>query len=161
GCEGIGLMWTFLAVYLWVYRADLRFPRALLLFPLGTGLIWLSNAVRIAALVAVGTWLSPAVATTGFHSQAGWVAFLAISLGLVVLTRRVRFLRARGPDETAARGPNPTAAYLMPLLAVLATAMLTGAFSGGFDNLYALRALAAGAALWFFWRQYPGLRWSW
>src|SRR5207248_794031 len=83
----------------------------LLLFPLGTGLVWLGNGVRIAALVAVGNWLSPAIATTGFHSQAGWLAFLGVALGLTVLTRSTGFFRACDPAEPAPRGDNPTAAY--------------------------------------------------
>ncbi len=36
GYEGIGLMWVTLGAYLWVFRARLRFPHALLLLPIGT-----------------------------------------------------------------------------------------------------------------------------
>ena len=37
--------------------------------------------MRIAALVLVGTRVSPEVALGGFHSQAGWLAFNALALG--------------------------------------------------------------------------------
>ena len=51
GYEGIGLIWAFLTAYLVLFRRRLRFPRALLLFPIGTLVMWLANGVRIAALV--------------------------------------------------------------------------------------------------------------
>ncbi len=71
GYEGIGLVWAFLGAYLWFFRQRLRFPHAWLLIPLGTVVIWLANAARIAALVAIGTWVSEDIAAGGFHSQAG------------------------------------------------------------------------------------------
>lgn len=161
GYDGIGLIWVFVGVYLWLFRHRLRFPRAWLLLPVGTVLIWLLNALRIAALVAIGTWWSPAVAKGGFHSAAGWLAFNAVGLGLVVLSRRARLFCESEPSPGEARGSLPTTAFLTPLLAVVATAMLTGAFSHGFDRLYPLRVLAAAGALWSFRRDYVGLRWTW
>src|SRR5262249_35499128 len=56
GIEGMGLVSVFLAVYLWVYRRELRFPQAYLLFPIGMLTIWFLNAVRIALLVVIGDW---------------------------------------------------------------------------------------------------------
>jgi exosortase E/protease (VPEID-CTERM system) len=160
GYEGIGLIWVFLGAYLWLFRRRLRFPQALLLLPLGTAVMWLGNVVRIAALIGLGTrW--PEVALGGFHSQAGWLAFNAAALGLVALTRSVRFFAADDPQPAQADEGNATAAYLAPLLAVVATAMITGAFTGGFDTLYPLRVVAAALALWYFRRQYTTLRWTW
>ena len=56
------------------------------------------------------------------------------------VSRRARLFSApRQRDELGpGPGPNPTAAYLAPLLAVVATGMLTGAFHRGFDRAYAL-----------------------
>ena len=48
----------------------------------------------------------------------------------------------------------------MPFLTILAAAMITRATSAGFEWLYPLRFLAAGAALWFFRRKYAELDWS-
>ncbi|WZP00729.1 exosortase E/protease, VPEID-CTERM system [Isosphaeraceae bacterium EP7] len=157
GYEGIGLVLVYLGVVLWVDRRGFRFPRALLLLPLGAVAIWLANAIRLAALVAVGAWVSPAAARRGFHAQAGWLAFNAVALGLVALARRTRALR-RGPGSARAVRPTPSAPYLMPMLAMVAAAMITGAFSDGFDRLYPARVLAALAALAWFRRRYPGLR---
>ena len=74
------------------------------MLPLGTVLIYLANAVRITALVALGTWGSPAVALGGFHSQAGWLAFNGVALGLVVLAQRLRFFTATEAEAGPARG---------------------------------------------------------
>src|SRR5262249_58040956 len=107
GYEGIGLIWAFLGIYLWLFRDRLRFPQAFLLLPLGTLVIWLLNAVRIAALILIGTWGSRQVALGGFHSQAGWLAFNLAALALVFLTQRMRLFSTQ---TGSAAGPNPTAA---------------------------------------------------
>jgi exosortase E/protease (VPEID-CTERM system) len=166
GYEGIGLVIVFLALYLWIFRDTLRFPHSLLLFPIGAFAIWLANSVRISTLIAIGTSYSKEVAMGGFHSQAGWIAFSAIALGLIVLTRRFR-LFSRLPDVQAAAaadlGPaDATAsALLVPLLALMAGVMLTSAFaSRGFDGLYPLRPILTAAAIWHYRRVYRGWDWS-
>lgn len=172
GYEGIGLLSVFVAAYLWLFRRELRFPQALLLWPAGIIVLWLSNAVRIAGLIALGTAGWQQVALGGFHSQAGWLAFNAVALGLAVLARRMRFfaLESLPPAPSASEGSTPVAsapgwcpatAYLAPFLAIVATTMLTAAFTAGFDVLYPLRVLAAGAILWSCRRGYAELRWSW
>jgi exosortase E/protease (VPEID-CTERM system) len=159
GYQGIGLIWVFLGTYLWLFRSAFRFPRALLLLPLGTVLVWLANAARIVALIMIGTWVSPAIAFGGFHSYSGWLLFCAVALALAAVARRARFFAAVAPLPE--HRDNPTAAYLAPLAAGIAASMLTGAFSaGGPDALYPLRVVAAGGALWLFRREYRGIRWT-
>ena len=163
GYEGIGLIAVFLAAYLWLFRGNLRFPLALLLLPLGTIAIYLVNAVRIAALVVVGEYVSPEVALGGFHSQAGWLGFNAVALGLVMLTGHLSwFTKAEALPKSAAA--NLSAAYLVPLLALVTANMLTAAFGvGGFDSYYPLRVLVVGCALWWYRGAYRPLlsNWSW
>ncbi len=164
GYESIGLIWVFLGVYLWAFRRSLRLPRALLLLPLGAVLMGLLNVFRIASLIAVGTWVSPDIAIGGFHSYAGWLLFCGVALGMVATTRRSSFFTAVPLVSSEGIGPNPTAAYLGPLLALLTVSMLGSAFSrgsGGFEILYPLRVLAVAATLWIFRRQYQGLGWTW
>jgi exosortase E/protease (VPEID-CTERM system) len=161
GFEGIGLVVTFLAAYVSLFRQRLRFPHALLLLPLGAIIIWLLNAVRVAALIAIGTSWSRDVAAGGFHSQAGWLLFNGVSLGMIAVATRVRFLQrddfAARPIQNAARAP----AYLAPFLALLAVGMITGAVSTGVDWLYPLRLIAAAMVLWSFRSVYANLDWSW
>jgi exosortase E/protease (VPEID-CTERM system) len=149
GYEGIGLIWVLMAGSFWIFRDRFRFPAALLLVPLGTALIWFANSVRIAALVAVGTLVSPEIALTGFHSYTGWLAFNIMGLGVLTAALHCRFFCVV-PATTLDRSTErfPTAAYLAPLLAIVATAMVTGAFSQGFDRFYPLRLVAAAIALW-------------
>jgi exosortase E/protease (VPEID-CTERM system) len=162
GYEGIGLILAFLTVYVWLSRKSMRFPQALILFPLGAAAIWIVNIFRIVALIAVGTSGWPAVAKGGFHSQAGWVGFSAVALGLVALTsRRGYFMRPAETAPAAVAEPNPTAAYLVPFLTIVASAMITGAFSAGFDQLYPVRVLAAAVAIWIFRKSYADVKWSW
>lgn len=154
GYEGIGLIIGFLTLYLSLFRAELRFPRAFLLYPIGIVAIWLFNAVRIAVLIAIGNSWSAEVALGGFHSQAGWIAFIAIALGLIALIHNSRFfVRNRAPFAPPARAGEPlSTALLLPIVVLLATTLLSGALSAGFDWFYPLRVLATGAALLCFWR---------
>jgi exosortase E/protease (VPEID-CTERM system) len=165
GFEGIGLIWILLLGSLWVFRERFRFPAALLLLPIGTVLIWLSNAVRIATLVAIGTLVSPTIAVGGFHSYSGWLLFNLLGLGLLTAALRCPYLvmPAEAADQPASRSTSPTAAYLMPLLAIVATMMVTAAFTEGFDRLYPLRVAAAATVCWWYRREYAELRpaWSW
>ena len=152
GYEGIGLIWVFLSAYLVTNRHELRFPQALLLIPIGTLAVWIANAFRLTGLIAIGTWLSADVALGGFHSYSGSLLFSAVALTIVWAARRSSFFVATDVRETAptAAGPNVTAAYLLPFLAIVAMQMLAGAASTGthsFDVAYPLRVIAAVAAL--------------
>jgi exosortase E/protease (VPEID-CTERM system) len=160
GYEGIALIWVFLLFFLWHYRKDLRFPEALLLLPLGTAVMWMANGVRIAALIGLGTAGHPDIALAGFHSQAGWLAFNVVALGLLVAIRSSRcFVTAAALDECSGRswGSLP---YLAPLLVTFAAAILTGALSSGFDWLYPARVLAVAGTLWWFRRDHATMSWS-
>lgn len=152
GYEGIGLIWVFLSAYLVTHRRELRFPNALLLIPIGTLAVWIANSVRLTVLIAIGTWISADVALGGFHSYSGSLLFSGVALVIVWAARRSAFFVETTADASPARtvGPNLTAAYLLPFLAIVATQMLGGAASTGttsFDLTYPLRVLAAVAVL--------------
>lgn len=162
GYEGVGLIGVFVGVYLWLFRQRLRFPQALLLLPIGLVMVWCANALRIAALILLGTWISPDIAVMGFHAYSGSLLFCAIALGLVAGAQRSTWFAAAHVPDAAVEAGTATTAYLGPLLAILLTSMLTGLVSsGGFDVLYPLRVLAAGATLYAFRREYSALRWRW
>jgi len=162
GYEGIALITVFVAAYLWFVRRDLRFPAALALVPFAAAAAWTLNLLRIVALVAIGTAGWPHVALGGFHSQAGWLSFNALALGIVALVHRGQYFRLASthPAPVVARDDDGTTAYLAPFAMVLAGALVTGAFSAGFDWGYPLRVIAAGAVLWTLRREYRGLGWS-
>lgn len=156
GYEGIGLMAVYLIIYLTLFRHDLRFPRAYLLVPLALAAIWLANVLRLVALVWIGDRVSPTLAVGGFHSQAGWVGFNAVTVGLLILAHRSRlFTRETGSQS---KGSDATLAYLTPLLAAIAVQMIAVALSPQPMTLYPVRTLVAGALLAYFWRRYTVLR---
>jgi exosortase E/protease (VPEID-CTERM system) len=161
GLEGMSLILVFTIAWLWYFRREYRFPRALWLLPLGLTLMFALNAVRIAVLVLIGNAGHPEVAEYGFHSQAGWIAFNAVAVGIAFWTRRSRWLnRSENPlrgDQT----DNPTAVLLMPLLAILAAGMLSLAISGRFEWLYPLRLFACLAVIIAYRHRLAALDWRW
>jgi exosortase E/protease (VPEID-CTERM system) len=153
GYEGIGLITIFVSGYLWLFRGNLRFPQAFILLPCGIVVIWLVNAVRITLLVLFGTYVSPEIALAGFHSASGWLGFIAVALSMVAVTQQMPFFAARQSEaETRTRESDLTAAYLAPLMALLATIMVTGVLTSEFDCFYPVRVIGTAAAIWLFWR---------
>jgi exosortase E/protease (VPEID-CTERM system) len=171
GLEGVGLMLAFCAAWLWFFRREYYFPRALVVIPLGVLAVFLLNAVRIAVLILIGNAGYDRVATVGFHSQAGWIAFNLAGFGVAILAHTNPWLSRVAAEKRAGRtraghsrsATNPTAAYLMPLLAILAAGMIAHALSADFEVWYPLRLLAALAVLWFYRGSYAGanLTFSW
>ncbi len=162
GLEGVGLMLAFCTAWLWYFRREYYFPRALIIVPLAALLVFFLNAVRIAALVLIGDAGYAQIAMFGFHSQAGWIAFSLAAFGVAILASQSPWLNrtARQPRASTNDG---TAAYLMPLLAILAAGMLAHALSAGFDLLYPLRLACAAIVLWAYRHRYRELDWhaSW
>lgn len=147
GLEGMGLILAFTAAWLICFRREYIFPRALLLIPAGILTMFALNSLRIAALMLIGNGGYPNVALYGFHSQAGWIAFNAAACGLVFLSRRSAWLSRDTAPASGAATDNPTATYLMPLLAVIAAGILSNAMSGQFETFYPLRLILGLAAL--------------
>jgi exosortase E/protease (VPEID-CTERM system) len=153
GYEGIGLISVFVGSYLFLFRRNLRFPQAFILLPSGILAIWLLNAVRITLLVLFGTYVSPQIALGGFHSASGWLGFIVVALSMVAVTQQKPFFAVRRAEaKTKTPESDQTAAYLAPLMALLALIMVTGVFTSGFDWFYPVRVLGTAAAIWFFWR---------
>jgi exosortase E/protease (VPEID-CTERM system) len=163
GLEGLALMLAFCVAWLVFLRDEYVWPRALILIPLGLLLSFALNVVRIAVLMVIGHAGYPDVAMYGFHSQAGWIAFNLIACGIAFFSRRSRWLNRTAQSERSEASANPTAAYLIPFLAILAGGIVARAASGGFETLYALRPVAAALALAIFWRGFASLNWrfSW
>ncbi|HRE42963.1 MAG TPA: hypothetical protein PKY87_03215, partial [Terricaulis sp.] len=80
------------------------------------------NALRIALLVSIGARISPQLALDGFHAQAGWVLFLAVTISLMAVAHQVRFFRSDAPARDAAPDPalKRAAALLAPFAALMA-----------------------------------------
>jgi exosortase E/protease (VPEID-CTERM system) len=147
GFEGIGLVWVFVTCHLWLFRATLRFPHALLLLPAATLVMWGANVLRVAVLVALGSWVSPDVAAEGFHSVAGVAVLCATVIAVIGVSRRLPFFQAGAASRADASG-NPTAAHLLPLLVLVGGSMLVQAFALARSPLALLPVLAGGLLAW-------------
>ena len=161
GLEGMSLILIFTIAWLWYFRKEYRFPRALLLIPLGMALMFGLNALRIAVLVLIGNAGYPEVAAYGFHSQAGWIAFNAVAVGMAFWTRHSSWLNRSENLLEGNQSDNPTAVFLMPLLAILAAGMLSHALSGRFEWFYPLRLFACLGVIVIYRDRLATLDWSW
>lgn len=160
GYEGIGLVTAVLGLYLAVFRKQLAFPNAFFLLPAGILAIWLFNAVRIAALVSLGAHFSPKMAVGGFHSQAGWIAFILVTVGVMMAGHNLSiFQKRKGQDKSDKSAPAASAqpgeeidalAWLAPFIGLMAASIVASAFAPNDQWLYGLRVAAVGAALWMF-----------
>ena len=161
GYEGLGLMLVFISAWLWFHRADWRFPQAFVLVPISLAAIWTLNCVRVAGLILIGMAGAPEIAMGGFHSQAGWIAFNALALGTCLVARRVPWLLKHGTSASSSASPttNPTLAYLLPFLALLAGSMVAQLVSAGFEWFYAIRVVLSAAVLWYFVPRYRAFDW--
>lgn len=158
GYEGMGMIAAFLAWYSLTFRQDLKYPNALLLFPVAIFSMWIFNCIRIAALIAIGYSYSPEIAIQGFHSNAGWIYFLCISVGLVLAARRIPFFS--GKPAGILIQIDAQNVLVLPELVLLTTTLLTAALSAGFEWLYPLRVLATGLVLVWFWKRFDLGRFS-
>ncbi len=100
--------------------------------------IWISNALRITALILIDVAGAPAVALAEFHSQAGWIAFNAVALSFSVAAGRLPWFAARpnAPSDSALSAENAVAAFLMPFLMTFGAAMISREVAGSMVWLY-------------------------
>lgn len=169
GYEGIGLISVFLVSYLLLFRFELRFPHALLILPISLTVIWLFNAFRITLLIVIGSSWSPEIAMHGFHSQAGWIAFILVSFAAMWLLGRSPFFSIQSEQQPPANAGfevtySRADALIVPFLLLIAGGMVATAFSDGESQfLYPVKIIAAGLALWCFRRSYQNLirQWNW
>jgi exosortase E/protease (VPEID-CTERM system) len=161
GFEGIGLIVAFGSAWLWFFRDEFLFPRALILLPFSVAVIWTLNIFRIACLILIAHFGAERIAMGGFHSQAGWISFIGVALSFSLISRRVAWLRKwqMGNARAASVTSNATALYLAPFLAILAASLVSRAFSVDFEWLYGIRFVAALAALWYFRREFRQMDW--
>lgn len=151
GYEGMAIVTIVTAVYLCMFRDELRFPHALLLLPIGMIAVAALNIIRIAALISIGAHVSPDVALDGFHSQAGSISFLLVSLGLMAASQRMTFFRATAPRAiVGGQCDRLVLALLLPFAALMATTLLAQAFAPNHHWLYGAKVAAVGWILWRF-----------
>ena len=149
GLEGVGLISAFLGLYLYRTRSQLNWPRPLILFPLAWGLSWFINLIRIVGLILIGDKISPEIATEGFHSQSGWLAFTMIALFFTMSIRYSSFF-SKQPSKAKFASEifkNQNFPYLLPMIVLLAIGLGTELFSNGFNWFHPIQYIFAALAL--------------
>ncbi|WP_417525572.1 exosortase E/protease, VPEID-CTERM system [Marinovum sp.] len=167
GIEGTALVTLFVTLYLVLFRQQLRFPLALILYPLGLAASAAFNVLRIAVLVAIGIEGHPELATGGFHSHAGWLAFTLVALIIVALAETVPQLKRTGAEAHVAGSrpglppfwQDPAVGSILPFAVFMLSAVFASTFSQTPGVLYPLRMLLVGAVLTLFWPLYRSLVW--
>ncbi len=166
GVEGIALVSIFVTLYLWLFRAELRFPRAFLLYPFGIAASALLNVVRISVLLVIGMEGHPELAVGGFHSHAGWVMFTLVALGIIAIARRVPWLhKPAGASASATAHPlpplrhDPVAARILPFAVFMLTAVIVPAISQNPSVFYPIRVLLLAGTVALVWPALRGIVW--
>ncbi|MEP3637644.1 MAG: exosortase E/protease, VPEID-CTERM system [Paracoccaceae bacterium] len=168
GVEGIALVILFVSIYLRLFRQNLRFPRAFLLYPIGIAASVAFNVVRISALLAIGLNGNPELAVGGFHSHAGWLMFTLVALGIITLAQSVPALQkaaTTGATQTAAPiAPlplfqDPIVARILPFAIFMLSALPASALVNVPGVVYPVRVVLMTAVLALFWRVYKAMPW--
>lgn len=148
GIEGIALVTLFVSLYLWLFRKDLRFPLALILYPIGIATSVAFNILRISLLLFIGLEGNPELAVGGFHSHAGWMMFTLVALGVIALAQTVPALRREPPvavsEPTAALPPfwqDPFVAQILPFAVFMLSALAASTLSQTPSAVYPIRVV--------------------
>lgn len=167
GLEGVALITIFVTLYITLFRDQLNMKRALFLYPLGILASLLLNVVRINALILIGAYYSPELAINGFHSHAGWLFFMVLSLTLALVANSITWFRKepaghiRPTRATAIPfAEDPTVALIFPFIIFMLSALLSDTASETPALFYPLRALAMLAVLYYCRRPILALVWK-
>ena len=155
GYEGIGLMWVFTCVHLWLRRDELRFPHAFLLLPIATLLSFGANVLRISTLILIGDKLSPELARGAFHSHAGWVLFCALAIGLAAVADRIPSLQREKQERVDSSRARPD--QLLPFVIFLGAGLLLATVVENPVRVEWMRFTPVLLALWAYRSRYQAL----
>ena len=167
GIEGIALVILFVSIYLRLFRENLRFPLAFLLFPIGIAASVVFNVVRITVLLAIGLKGNPELAVGGFHSHAGWLMFTLVALGIIALAQSVPALQKASTSEFAQAAPagpppffkDPAVARILPFAVFMLSALPASALVSVPGVVYPVRVLVMTLVLSLFWGVYKAMPW--
>ena len=151
GYEGIGLITSFLTCYIFIYRSQLKFPHVFILFPFGIATIWILNAVRIALLIVIGANYSKEIAIGGFHSQAGWMMFLLVTVLIMVAVHNFAyFWRPKTTVKNVIEEEEYTVVCLTPFIILMFSNILVVTFAPQGYWIYSLTVTLLVSVFYYF-----------
>lgn len=156
GVEGSILGILVVSFFLFSFRERFRWPRTLIVIPVGLALLWAGNLIRLIAFCFYGRFVSWNRAAETFHSNAGWIIFNLLMLGLLTSVFRMRWLSADNRENVAMETSFwklPALGFLAPLIILLWVGLATGGLhTEKIDPWYALKIAAATLSLLVLWR---------
>ena len=147
GTDGITTLLLILGIFLYLERKHLRFPNAYFLLPLAFVLSLMGNTFRLVLMMLVGAYYSHEIALNGFHAHVGWIFLSAI--GLITMYIGLKDPHFSKSKRVKVFQGNPTLPYLLPLMVLVMSLLLSRLFDTGEDRFYPVRILAAGLVLFF------------
>jgi uncharacterized protein len=159
GVEGFALAILFMLCYFYAFADSLRFPQVWVLLPFSLVLSWMLNVVRITSLFAIGSHISPKLAISSFHSNAGWLMFSVLTLTIISVSRFVRWFQ-RASDTTHGRLPlrkDWVAARTLPFAAFMGAALVLSTFTEVPELWYFVKLILIVGTLALFFRLYEKL----
>ena len=149
GYEGITLISVLLLGYWYSQRLTLRLQRSVFILPFAILFMFFLNSMRIVILIAIGHFYSPELAFNGFHSVGGWLNLLIVLiLSLWALNQFQIFQKQGKPNTSISRGMSHTV-FLFPLIALIASSLLTKVFFPDFQWLYPIPIAIASVIMFF------------
>lgn len=163
GIEGFVLQIVFLLGYAALFRRQLAPLRVAAILPVALALSWILNVVRITLLIWIGINVSPTLAVEGFHSHAGWLVFVCLSLGIIAVIHNMDWFQRDSRPTTQQALPSFfqdwNAARILPFAVFMFTALLSSTFLADPSLAYPLRIAAVVATLWLFRAHVLDLAW--
>ena len=159
GLDGMALAVVITSAYLYFSRSYLSFPSALALIPISALLALMFNVVRVTMLISIGASFSEEIAVEGFHSVAGWISSVLVTLLIIFVFSSWKYFQSnaqKDSDEPAelSKEASLATAILVPFVLFLAVHQVTQIFNGDFEYLYPIKVLFGFGALAFFFSRY-------
>ena len=145
GYEGMSISILALSVYCVSQRHNLYLMRSLLSLPLAATAMFLLNSVRIATLVAIGHYWSPAVALGGFHSVGGWLNLIVVLTAMGWILNHTPFFTKSSQRTYRVHAGNTI--YLIPLVIFIGVSLLAKSVTAEFSWAYPIPVLITLGAL--------------
>lgn len=155
GYQGMSILLTALIAYVYFHRDELILSRLFLVAIMGSGILFILNALRIALLVWIGHHWSPTVAINGFHSVAGLLMLLLVLALVLFLLNEWSWLRKSRVSIKQVH--QDYFFWAAPLLVVIAISLLTTAFSSSFYWAYPVHIIVVGFYMWIYRARLPAL----
>jgi len=158
GIEGAVIAVSVAALYLYFSKEHLKIPHAFILLPIAAIISIFLNIIRITLLIILGEEISPALAIGGFHSVAGWISAVLVSLLIVFVFSHwswIQKVTLNNQSYTQQTLDSKLAqAILIPFVIFAVMTLFGKIFDDGFDYFYPVKIIITLGVVIYFWKYY-------